>query len=204
MRQSLPDTWQFEKLGKLCEFIRGVSFSPADVLYESKEGYLPILRAGNISRDLNLLDDLIWIPATNVSEKQRLQIGDIVVCMSSGSASVVGKTAHLTSDFGGSVGAFCGIIRSNGDSTFLAHWFRSPSYFEWRNNQARGANIQNLRFSQMAEIILPLPPLDEQKRIAARLSAQMEAVAEAREAARAQLAAVEAMPGALLREAFGG
>ena len=47
-----------------------------------------------------------------------------------------------------------------------------------------------------------LPPLDEQRRIVARLEGQIAAAGRIREAAVAQLAAIEAMPAALLREAF--
>lgn len=52
--------------------------------------------------------------------------------------------------------------------------------------------------------MLPLPPLDEQRRIAARLSEQMVQVKRMRQAAEAQLEAVNALPGALLEEVFGG
>lgn len=47
-----------------------------------------------------------------------------------------------------------------------------------------------------------LPPLDEQSRIVTCLETQIEAAARVQAAARAQLEIVEAVPGALLREAF--
>ncbi len=114
-------------------------------------GYLPILRAGNIGQQLELFDDLIYVPDYNVSAEQRLRVDDIIICMSSASPSVVGKTARLKETFEGSVGAFCGIIRLQGIATasYIAQWFRSPEFVAWRDQQARGANIQNLRFSQL-------------------------------------------------------
>ena len=63
---------------------------------------------------------------------------------------------------------------------------------------------QRIPDSYLANLLIPLPPLDEQKRIAARLTEQLQAVAEAREATKAQLEALDALPGALLREAFAG
>ncbi len=68
--------------------------------------------------------------------------------------------------------------------------------------QARGANIQNLRFSQLSTLGIPLPPLDEQRRIAARLNEQMAHAARARAAAEARLAHAESLPAACLREVF--
>ena len=49
---------------------------------------------------------------------------------------------------------------------------------------------------------IPLPPLAEQQRIAARLREQLAVAEAARQAAKAQLAAIEKLPAALLREAF--
>lgn len=91
--------------------------------------------------------------------------------MSSGSSEIVGKSAQLTNPFKGSVGAFCGIIRPKFQELdrFLYYWFQSDNFLRWRNKAARGANIQNLRFSALEEIQIPLPPPPEQKRIAALL-----------------------------------
>jgi len=51
---------------------------------------------------------------------------------------------------------------------------------------------------------IPLPPLAEQERMAGRLTKQLAAVARARAAAQARLAAAEALPAAYLREVFEG
>jgi type I restriction enzyme, S subunit len=81
------------------------------------------------------------------------------MCMASGSPQVLGKSARLTRSFVGSVGAFCGIIRPRikADSEYIAHWLRSPGFVAWRDVQARGVNIQNLRISELADICLPWP-----------------------------------------------
>ena len=51
---------------------------------------------------------------------------------------------------------------------------------------------------------MPVPPLPEQKRIAAILGEQMAAVERARAAAEAQLAAARELPAAYLRQVFEG
>jgi restriction endonuclease S subunit len=153
---------------------------------------------------LDTTNDLIWLPSQNVSREQRLQEKDIAVCMSSGSPSVVGKTAQLEEPFEGSVGAFCGIIRTRSveHADYLAYWLRSPYYEGWRDSQTRGSNIQNLRFSEFASILLPLPPPSELKRIVAILKEQMKAVEQARAAAEAQLNAAKDLPAAYLHAVF--
>jgi type I restriction enzyme, S subunit len=154
-------------LGEICEFIRGVTFTGNEVSSKQLDGYLPILRAGNISNELNIRSNLVWVPQKRVSSEQFLQINDLVICMASGSPEVLGKTAKLTNPYVGSVGAFCGIIRVNkADPSFIAYWFKSLDFYRWRDEQARGVNIQNLRPSEIQEIEISLPPLPEQQRIA--------------------------------------
>ena len=204
--QPLPDGWRWVKLGAVCEFIRGVTFDKAEVSVFPEDGRVPILRAGNIGLRLDTINDLIWVPNRRVSPEQLLRVGDAAICMSSGSANVVGKTAPIEGEWKGSVGAFCGIVRAKNPSTadFVNLWFRSRLFLDWRDDQARGANIQNLRFSQLSKLEIPLPPLDEQRRIAGVLREQMAVVETVRSAAEEELNTINALPAALLRRAFNG
>jgi type I restriction enzyme, S subunit len=203
-KRRLPEGWRWVKLGDVCEFIRGVNFDGSLVSPTPKDNYLPILRSGNLSNYLNTDTDLVFVPSEFVSEKQMLRQGDIAICMSSGSASVVGKTAQVKKDFNGSIGAFCGIVRplSLELADYLAFWFHSPLFLAWRDSQARGGSIQNLRFSQFSGVEIPLPPLPEQQKIASLLTEQLSAVERARTAAQEQLVAAKALPAAFLREVF--
>ncbi len=198
--------WREVRLSEVCEFIRGVSFDKSEVSSQPIRDYLPILRAGNIGDELDVVNDLVWVPDKKVSAQQRMRPGDIAICMSSGSASIVGKSASLKQPFDGSVGAFCGIIRTHPDvdADYIAHWFRSEAFVDWRDGQARGANIQNLRFSQMEAISLQLPPLAEQRRIAALLDEQLAAVGRARSSGRDQVKGAKLLVASYLWQAFSG
>ncbi len=167
---------------------------------------MPILRAGNIGDVLTIQSGLVWVPPACVSEEQLLRPGDLAICLSSGSPAVVGKTAQLRQPWYGSVGAFCGIIRPRRsvNSDYLVHWIRTDEYRQWRDGQARGANIQNLRFSQLSQVEIPLPPLAEQNRLAALLTRLLAAVDKVSNATQQRLAAAEALPAAYLREVFEG
>ena len=179
-------------LGSVAELIRGVTFTASDAHSAPVHGSLPILRAGNIQDALDIASDLVWVDSALVSPSQRFRLGDIAVCMSSGSARLVGKSAVLTEPFDGSVGAFCAIVRPRHelDPDYLGHFLRSPEYWSWRDRSARGVGIQNLKVADLHDLPIPLPPLDEQRRIAARLAY---AILEA----RAALDAVEARSGEL-------
>ena len=93
-------------LSTVAAVIRGVTFAKGDALDAACSGMVPVLRAGNIADRLVIDDDLVWVPSKRVSREQRMQSGDIAICMSSGSPTVVGKSALLTDGFDGSVGAF--------------------------------------------------------------------------------------------------
>lgn len=172
-------------LGDVVSFVRGVTFDGSEVHPAPQAGTVPILRAGNIGQQLETQKDLVWVPGTRISRDQFMRHGDIAICMSSGSPSVVGKSAILDHPFEGSVGAFCGLVRSGPlvHAPYLALWLRSDAFIGWRDGQSRGASIQNLRFSELARLEIDLPSLEKQRRIAEDLSAQLHVVDNARAAA---------------------
>jgi type I restriction enzyme, S subunit len=161
-------SWQTAQLSQgIADVVRGVTFSQGDAAHESRDGFLPVLRAGNIGERLETERDLVWIPKQFVSDRQRLRKDDIVMCTSSGSALVVGKTAIAEGDFDGSWGAFNAVLRPTSAVVpkFLYYWLQSGEFKTWRDRQAKGANIQNIRHSDLSNLAIPLPAKSEQSRI---------------------------------------
>ena len=74
-------------------------------------------------------------------------------------------------------------------------------YFALRNLRLKTDGYRR-HFKDLNKKMIPLPPLDEQKRIAVKLNEQMNIVAEARNAAEEQLEAAKALPNAYLRQIF--
>lgn len=154
-------------LANVADVVRGVSFQKRDVSDLPAPNRTPVLRAGNIGVELELHHDLIWVPSQFVSSNQLLRPMDIVMCASSGSAAIVGKSALLRRVWEGTVGAFCVIVRPNWkyvDPYFLAFFFRSRTFREWTRN-SQGASIKNIRKTGLEDFLVPLPPIDEQRRI---------------------------------------
>lgn len=52
---------------------------------------------------------------------------------------------------------------------YLAHFFKSPRYWYQISGMSTGATLPGVNASKLGELEIPLPPLDEQKRIAAIL-----------------------------------
>lgn len=155
-------------LGEIASVVRGVTFSRTEAAAQPIAGFLPVLRAGNIKDSLVLDNDLIYVSRDKIKDRQILRQGDIVICTSSGSSEVVGKTALAEEDWEGSFGAFCAGIRANPnkcDPSYLFYYLRSPAFRSWTQKSA-GANIKNIRKSELDLFEIPLPSLPEQRRIA--------------------------------------
>jgi len=161
------------KIGEVAEQVRGVTYAKKDASSEEQEGFSPILRANNISEDGLGFDDLVYVPDNKISDKQRIQINDVLIAASSGSIQVVGKAAQARNGFGGSFGAFCKVLRPSSEvnAHYFAHYFQTPIYRRTVSALAEGANINNLRNEHLNNLQIPLPPLEEQKRIAGILDA---------------------------------
>jgi type I restriction enzyme S subunit len=152
--------------------LRGVSYAKLDARNEPGSGYLPILRANNITDEGLTFSDLVYVPAARVSKDQRLQRGDVLIAASSGSLDVVGKAGELRQKFDGGFGAFCKVLRPDVtavDPVYFSHYFRTQSYRRKISSLAAGANINNLKNEHLDDLEFPLPSLDEQRRIAAIL-----------------------------------
>lgn len=147
-------------LGDIATLVRGVSFSKEEGSLLPLEGHLPVIRAGSIQASLLLREGQIWVPADKIKSTQKIRIDDIVMCTSSGSSDLVGKCARSTEDFDGSFGAFCAGIRADQEKaspSYLYHFLCSPVFKNW-TSASSGANIKNIRVSELAEFQVPLTP----------------------------------------------
>lgn len=178
-------------LSEVATVIRGVSFDKAEVSGSPCDDYLPILRAGNIGNELLLDDDLVWVPEFRVADGQRMRPGDVAICMSSGSQAVVGKTAPLRREWSGSVGAFCALIRPQAGRIlpdYLAYFLKSERFRTW-TRQSTGANIKNIRKTELESFAVPRICLEQQRRIVDLLS-RAEGIVRLRREAQAKAQAI--------------
>jgi type I restriction enzyme S subunit len=178
----------FARVADLAEQIRGVTYAKEDAASNSRPGYLPVLRAGNIATDGLVFDDLVFVPAERIAPTQKIRRNDVVIAASSGSLDVVGKAARALADFDGGFGAFCKVLRPGPgiDPAYFAHFFRTREYRQRVSALAAGANINNLRNEHLDDFKIPLLPLPEQRRIAEILD-KADALRAKRRAALAQL-----------------
>lgn len=199
----LPKDWQWVKFGAIIgETQPGFASGQRD-----SKGVIQ-MRMNNLNTRGNLLwDDFIRVPTDQTAiEKFSLKVGDIVF-NNTNSTELVGKSALFTGhDEPVTYSNHFTRLRTKpdiADPEFVTFWLIS----QWQAKTF--ANICNRWIGQSAvktdklfALEIPLPPLDEQRRIAKRLNEQMAAVESARKAAEEQLQAARRLPFAYLREVF--
>ncbi|EDM26132.1 putative restriction-modification system specificity determinant [Lentisphaera araneosa HTCC2155] len=172
-------------IGDISSQIRGVSYKKNDVVDEPTERYTPVMRANNINEGFLNYDKLVYVKSEVIKEHQLLQKGDVLICASSGSLNLVGKAGSFLDSTSSSFGAFCKVLRPDTKKVFprfFHFYFQSQGYKRSIKALAEGANINNIKNEHLDDLKIPLPSLEEQKRIAAILDKADELRQKRREA----------------------
>ena len=169
---------------------------------------VPYLRVANVKDGWLMLDDVKEIDATARDIEQfQLRHGDVVLT-EGGDPDKLGRGTVWRGEIG-----LClhqnHIFRVRFDQAqvcpeFAAYQFASrhgKAYFLAHAKQTTG--IASINKGVLSRFPFRLPPLATQRRIAARLRGQFEHLQQLKSALTDQLAALDKLPGAYLREAFG-
>ena len=169
------------KLGDYIEQVRGVSYKPTDLHDSLDEESVTLLRANNIQDGHIIMEEVVYVAKNKVVEKQYLKKGDILICTSSGSKELVGKAAYIEENIPITFGAFCKVIRPKTECPkYIGYFFQSPYYRKSISGLSAGANINNIRNEHIEGLEIHLPPLNEQRRIAAVLDKVSDLIAKRR------------------------
>lgn len=203
MSRELPDGWRWVKLAEVCQINprrpRNLAISP-----ETDVTFIPMAAVSDQSAAIT---GAISRPYTEVSRGYTyMEDGDVIFakitpCMQNGKHAIVRDTragfAFGSTEFH--------VLRPSDvlDARLLHSFLLRPEFLQEAERSFTGtAGQQRVPKEFMASVSFPLPPIGEQHCIIARLEEQLATTERARSAALAQLAAIEAMPQALLRQIF--
>ncbi|MGO6667023.1 restriction endonuclease subunit S [Rhizobium ruizarguesonis] len=189
-------------LGDVGEFIRGITYKPSDVLTGAEASAIPCLRTKNIQEFLED-DDLVYVPRELVQSEKIVRAGDILVS-SANSWNLVAKCCWVPKlSYQATFGGFTSILRAKGpriDARYLYRWFSSSRVQAMaRSFGQQTTNISNLNHKRCLDLEIPLPPLDEQKRIAAIL----DKADQLRQKRRQAIALLDSLTQSIFLEMFG-
>jgi len=159
-----------KKLGDLCNLVtKGTT--PTSLGFDFAERGVPFLRIQNISDSTVSLDDVLYIEESthNALGRSKIRSGDFLITI----AGTIGRTAIVPPGFPESnCNQAVAILRFDEAKLwpkFLLYWLSTEDATSQISGRKVTATISNLSLGQIKELEIPLPPLPEQKRIAAIL-----------------------------------
>lgn len=158
--------WQTKKLSEVASVFTGPFGSLLHKADYASDG-VPLINPINIVRE-KIVPDSTKLVGNDAQRRLRnylLQEGDIVVARRGeiGRCAVVGEK-----ESGWVCGTGCFFVRpeTNIDSQYLTYLIRSDAYRGELLKASTGVTMMNLSNSALGKLMIPIPPLHEQKRIA--------------------------------------
>jgi type I restriction enzyme S subunit len=188
--------WEIKRLPEIAEYFIGLTYSPKDV---SQKGTI-VLRSSNIQNDELDMSDLVRV-ARPVKEGLIVRKGDILMCSRNGSKRLVGKTA-LIGDLPEEMtfGTFMTVIRGK-SNPYLAWFFKSHAFRE-QIGVGENTMINQVTKYMLDAIRVPLPTIEEQRRIVGILDEAFVAIDIAKSNTERSLDNVRELFVSRLRESF--
>ncbi|MDO8616151.1 MAG: restriction endonuclease subunit S [Dehalococcoidia bacterium] len=196
----LPPGWRWARLG---EVTTGPDTVDPRRLGDGTFQYIDISSIDSIRK---IITEPTQIPNGSAPSRARqvVRSGDVLV---SGTRPNLNAVALVPRQLDGAIctTGFSVLRPSSGiDSEWLFAFARTQTFIEAVSDMVVGLLYPAVTDRQLRSIPIPLPPLPEQRRIAAVLRDQLDAVRRARDAAETQRAVIDALPQSLLRQAFAG
>lgn len=198
----LPAGWRWTKLGDICS-LKVATRDPRNEP-DDEFTYIDITSIESFDKFISEPKKLLGKNAPSRA-RQIVHAGDVIVSTTRPNLNAIAK---IPSELDGQICStgFC-VLRPNQeelDSDFLFHFVRTQEFVKNLSDLVKGALYPAVTDKDVRTQTLPLPPLTEQWRIAARLNEQMAAVAQARRSTEGQLQAARELRSAYLHSAFSG
>ena len=158
---------QWKKLGKIASITTGRRFVRTDI----RESGVPCFHYGDIytyygltaTKTKGYLDE-------ELAKKLRFaQPNDVVVVCAGENDMDIGVGVAWLGDEPAVVHDACCILHHNQNSRYISHFLRTHNYHLQMKKYVKNGKISSLPASGLAEALIPLPSLEEQKRIASIL-----------------------------------
>ena len=158
----IPESWEWVRLGDLGSLKSGYAFKSTEY---TKDG-IQVVRISDLSDDSIGLKDAVFYPRKPELSQYLVVDGSFLICMTGS----IGKMAWVKDSVLRYLNQRVGMFIPNAlcSSTYL--WFFLHTFYvidKWIS--AKTSTNGNIKNSDIVELLIPLPPLAEQKRIVAKL-----------------------------------
>ena len=195
----IPEGWVWSKLSEICDNITdGTHQTPTYF----KNGYI-FLSSKNVTSG-----KIDWNKIKYIDEKQHLEmhkrvaprLNDILLAKN----GTTGIAALVDRDVTFDIYVSLALLRPLAGiyPYYLLHFVNSSAAKLQFNKRLRGIGVPNLHLNEIREVLIPIPPLSEQKRIVAEIEKQLAKTKQLKEHITANQQATEQLLKALLHGAF--
>lgn len=170
----IPDNWEWVRLGELCLKVSSGS-TPAGGKAVYKEKGISFIRSQNVHNDGLVLDNVAFIDETTHKKKPNGMIYAKDILLNITGASI-GRSCVVPDDFNvGNTNQHVLTLRQfEPDIRYFIHIvLTSPYIFKSIMSVQVGGTKEGLSASKAKDLLIPLPPLTEQKRIVTKLQEVM-------------------------------
>lgn len=162
--QKIPEGWNETKFEDLGEFFKGSGITKNDLVQEG----VPCIRYAELYTKFNFTipDCVSFVSEKTAKAAKKIQKGDLLLAGSGETKEEIGKCAVYM----GNVPAYAGgdniIFRANKSIPLYLSFFLNTLGRKQLNKLGQGDSIVHIHSSDLKNVVIPLPPLAEQEKIA--------------------------------------
>lgn len=197
----LPSNWVWTFINKLVDVRDGTHDSPE--FYS--EGY-PLITSKNLKKNQISFENVKFISKEDmdkINQRSRVEKGDILYAM----IGTIGNPIYCDFDSLGKFAVKNVAIFKPFDkkiSKFLKYYLESENYKKLIETKVKGTTQKFIPLNVLRNILLPLPPLEEQKRIVEKLDSLFEKIQKIKEIIEEVKEKTTSRREAILSKAFSG
>lgn len=203
----VPGNWVWVNTGLCIDIERGITFPASAKNHTPETGLIGCARTSNIQEEF-IWDDMIYVDTDFYKgNPNKLVRQDDILMSSANSYHLVGKVSYIHElkaeiTFGG----FLLCIRANKINSKYLYYFLRNQFFSgvFQKLSSQTTNIANINAAKIESMPFPLPPLNEQKRIADKVERLLDKINQAKQLIEEAKATFELRRAAILDKAFRG
>ena len=164
----IPDSWKWVRLGSVASVERGSGIKRS----ETAPNGVPCVRYGEIytSYGYSFTTTVSFVPKSIAVSCHMANYGDVLCTLTGEWKEEIAKaTAYLGKDPIAIGGDLAKISSEAYNPLLLVYFFFAPFLIQQKAAKANGTMIVHIGKEQVCNLLIPLPPLEEQKRIVAKI-----------------------------------